>query len=201
MTIRELQVFCGGLTLALTTACGAAPDPNEAAAPEPVASVTERIQPVDQTNCGGVTPDVVAEQGEVDSPDTTYDHPGCPNSFVVEYPHVAETTTGKGANFSVWYPPSSHPTSLFDLFFCGLNWVEASVWQKQGTSFVLIAKQTGHAKVSGTPYAPFPGLECAPVTLDFDIPAPGDYKIAASAGMQGGAKTRVFVDYFPNDYP
>jgi hypothetical protein len=133
-----------------------------------------------------VAPDATAQTGEVDSPDASYDHPTCRDGFVVEYPNVRDAKLDVGEMF---YVGGTDPATFWDDLFCGWNWVDASLWQNQGGTFVRVSQQTAYSKWTASPF----GTVCAPPLLEITPPSAGEYKVVASAGFILGAKKRVYV--------
>ena len=164
----------------LVSACGApeggtTPEPS----PEDRAAIDEQARQVQQAlgdpTCGATAADVTwsdAWSGSrgVSSPDGSYDHSTCRNSYILEATMVKAGTT--------FAATPANPLPASNPFACLFTFAYIGLWQKQGTGYVKVTEtfNFGQAKVLTN----IGGFCIATPTVK--APADGDYKLVASAG-------------------
>jgi hypothetical protein len=141
--------------------------------------------PPDQSGCAAAAADRVLTDGKDQALaiDGSYGQRGCPHSFVVD--NIGVRTPDYGPQLVV---KTSLPSPRNEAA-CDAAWLKASLWRKQGSTFVKLDEQERHGGawewVPGWKGSPG-GYDCRAPQVDFVFHEAGTYRVAASAAAPSG---------------
>lgn len=156
-------------------------EPDRAQLDGELGSVTQNLG---EATCGNIpadeTLDYMGTQAGAGTADGNYGHPQCTDGYVVDVTNVPANASLSGGMTAVRWP---------DPFTCLFNWGYVSLWKQGPSGYVKISEASSLGIWGGLPQI---GNVCfARGTVK--VPAAGNYRVVAAAGVLFGPKTAVSI--------